>query len=104
MVMLYTGLRISDAVCLEREKLNGKRLLLRALKNQAPVYTILPQQALDALAAVTNANPEYFFWTGNGARQTAIKNWHDRLSSLFKAAGVKNARPHRFRDTFSVRL
>lgn len=43
MVMLYTGLRISDAVCLQREKLNGKRLLLRALKNQAPVYTILPK-------------------------------------------------------------
>ena len=64
------------------------------------------QQKLDAalhkeLLAVTNGNPRYVFWSGQGTAVSAVTNWQNDLRILMKAAGVyiPGNLSHRFRDT-----
>ena len=53
-------------------------------------------------------NKRYFFWTGNGKLESAVKYWQSRLRKLFDMAEVAKGDgfmvSHRFRDTFSVEL
>jgi integrase/recombinase XerD len=57
-----------------------------------------------ALNFCPNRNPEYFFWTGESKPTTAAGNQRKYLDRLFKIAGVRGGKPHRFRDTFAVEL
>jgi integrase len=47
-----------------------------------------------------------YFWSGNGERETAVKDWQGRIRKLFDLAGVDKGEnfmvSHRFRDTFAV--
>ena len=45
-----------------------------------------------------------FFYTGAGKISTATGNARRTFRKLFKLAKVQDAHPHRFRDTFAVRL
>lgn len=105
LVLLYSGLRISDAVQLRRDAVDFKtgKVLLRVMKTRAPLYTRLPEHALDALRAIPQESA-YFFWSGKAMLRTAISSASRTIYALGKAAGVEGARPHRFRDTFSVTL
>ena len=103
LLLLYSGLRISDAAMLERSRLQPDgRLLLRAIKNKVPVYVRLPQSAVDALHALPATSP-YFFWTGQSKRGTIVSSLSRTIYVLARMTGIA-AHPHRFRDTFAVRL
>ncbi len=104
MTMLYSGLRISDVATLERKRINLKDggLLLRMEKTGEPVYVKLRRPAVDALAVLPEDGP-FFFWSGQSARATAIGNMRRTIARVCANAGV-DGYPHRFRDTFAVRL
>jgi integrase/recombinase XerD len=107
LLLRYSGLRIQDAACLEVDKLNAEdELRLKTMKEGVPVFVPLPPQVARALReqAGLNANPRYFFWTGNGKRLSAVSSWERTLRTLFEAAGVKNGIAHRFRHTLVYEL
>ncbi len=105
MVMLYSGLRISDTVKLERKAVDLRtgKLLLRVMKTGTPLYCRLGRPATAALEALPCESAEHFFWNGESGLSTAIGNARRTISRALAAAKVEG-HPHRFRDTFSVRL
>jgi integrase len=103
--MRYSGLRLNDAVTLERARLTGNRLFLYQQKTGLPVYVPLPSHVVESLRKLENTNSRYFFWTGNGLHYRASNCWHASLQRLFKWAQLdKRAHPHMLRDTFAVEL
>lgn len=102
LVMLFSGIRISDAVFLKRERVKDGKLFLYTHKTQVPVWVPLPDEALDALAECGDG--EFYFTTGNGKVKTWTTEWEERLKKVFVLAGLPHAHSHMLRDTFSVRL
>ena len=107
-LMRYTGMRVSDAVTLTTDRLDGKRLFLYTQKTGVPVYTVLPDSVLDALEATPRITDTRYFWSGRGKRESVTCHWQMRLKKVFDLAKVSkgegNAISHRFRDTFAVEL
>jgi integrase len=113
-LMRWSGLRIRDAVTLERARLDGNKLLLYQAKTGIPVYVPLPPQVAELLRQVPEArkpNPRYFFWSGNGEPKTFVANWQRAYRRLFKVANLvapdgepKRCHCHMFRDTFAVEM
>jgi integrase len=97
-----TGLRIADAVALERDRVKRERLFLYTSKTGTPVWCPLPPDVVTALAALPGERR--LFWSGNGTLKSALESWRKRFVSLAELAGVKDAHFHRFRHTFSVNL
>lgn len=108
LLMRYSGMRISDAVTLNTDRLDGKKLFLYTQKTGVPVYTVLPDSVLKALEATPRTNEKNYFWSGDCHRESVAGLWEKRLKTLFESAGVSkgegNAISHRFRDTFAVEL
>ena len=103
LLMLHSGLRISDASMLKANSLNEERLFLRQEKTGEPVYVPLPPflvQELNVLPLFYG----YFFVSGSLRKETVANNWRRKLELVFEAANVAGAHPHRFRDTFAVNL
>jgi integrase/recombinase XerD len=104
----YTGMRVSDAVTLTTDRLDGKRLFLYTQKTGVPVYTVVPNPVLAALEATPRVTDTRYFWSGQGKRQTVIGDWQGRIKKVFDLAGISkglgNAVSHRLRDTFAVEL
>jgi integrase len=69
-----------------------------------PVLCPLPQVVLDALDDMDPVSERFFFWTGDSDTRSITGNWQRRFQKLFELANIKDAHPHRFRDTFSVEL
>ena len=113
-LMRWSGLRIRDAITLERHRLHGDSLLLYQAKTGTPVYVPLPPfvvEALENLPAGPKPNLRYFFWSGNGDPKSAVANWQRSYRRLFNLADirtpdgeVKRCHPHMFRDTFAVEM
>jgi len=104
LLLRYSGMRIGDTATCARDRLNGRRLLLYMHKTNEPVFVVLPEFVVQALASMVPASDRYFFWTGEGDRETAAGNWRRSLRKLFRLVGVTDGHPHRFRDTFAVDL
>jgi integrase/recombinase XerD len=114
LLMRWSGLRIRDAITLERHQLHGDSLLLYQAKTGTPVYVPLPSFVVDALNTLPpgpKPNPRYFFWSGNGLPKSAVANWQRCYRLLFHLADIKRAdgelkrcHPHMFRDTFAVEM
>jgi len=104
LMLRYSGMRIGDTATCPTGRLSGDRLFLYTQKRGVPVNVKLPPLAVEALKAMPPVNPEYFFWTGEGKKETASGNWRRSLRRLFALAGIKGGHPHRFRDTFAVEL
>ena len=114
LLMRWSGLRIRDAVTLERHRLNGDSLLLYQAKTGTPVYVPLPPHVVEALENIPHGpkpNPRYFFWSGNGDPKSAVADWQRSYRRLFKSADIRTAdgerkrcHPHMFRDTFAVEM
>lgn len=104
LLLLYSGLRLSDAALLRRDRLNlhSRKMLLRTEKTGAPVYLTLHADAVAALAALPAEGP-YFFWSGKGKKTSHFESCRRTFDRILKRAGV-NGHPHRFRDTFAVEL
>jgi hypothetical protein len=56
-----------------------------------PVYVPLPPFVVSALRELNELFPErpYYFWTGAGKFETAVKSWKRTLATVFERAGVK---------------
>ena len=108
LLMRYSGMRISDAVTLTTDRLDGRKLFLYTQKTGVPVYTILPDSVLKALEATPRVADTRYFWSGNGKREAVVCRWQMWIKEVFDLAGIKkgrsNAMSHRFRDTFAVEL
>ena len=112
--MRWSGLRIRDAVTLERTRLHGDSLLLYQAKTGTPVYVPLPSHLVEALRNVPagpKPNPRYFFWSGNGSPKSVVANWQRSYRRLFTRANnnrpdgsARRCHPHMFRDTFAVEM
>lgn len=102
LVLRYSGLRISDAVALKRERIQGDRLFLYQQKTGTPVYVPVPDFVIRALHAPPRR--EYVFWSGNGELKSAIEDWRRSFKSLAKLADVRKFHFHRLRDSFAVSL
>lgn len=114
MLMRWSGLRIRDALTLERTRLINDNLLLYQAKTGTPVYVPLPPQVAEALRTIPKGakpNPRYFFWSGNGLPKSAVADWQRSFRRIFKLAGLekpdgsaKRCFPHMLRDTFAVEM
>jgi integrase len=114
LLMRWSGLRIRDAVTLERTRLHRDSLLLCQAKTGTPVYVPLPSHLVEALRNVPagpKPNPRYFFWSGNGSPKSVVANWQRSNRQLFTLANInrpdgsaKRCHPHMFRDTFAVEM
>jgi len=114
LLMRWSGLRIRDAVTLERHRLQGDSLLLYQAKTGTPVYVPLPPfvvQALENVPPGPKPNPRYFFWSGNGMPKSVVADWQRSYRRLFKLVNLtqadgspKRCHPHMFRDTFAVEM
>jgi integrase len=113
-LLRWSGLRIRDAVTLERSRLIENKLLLYQAKTGTPVYVPLPPEVTELLRKVPDGlkpNPRYFFWSGNGDPKTFVANWQRSYRRLFKIADLRNpdgapkrSHCHMFRDTFAVEM
>ena len=104
LLLRYSGLRIRDAVTLERSRLSNGKLFLSTSKTGTIVNLPLHPDAVAALEAIPSNGTAYFFWTGQGKPKTRVANYQAYLSKLFKLAKVENGHAHRFRHTFAVSL
>jgi integrase len=108
LTLLSTGLRISDVVNLERSKVyldrNGvKRLRIRTEKTGVVVTLALPNATVKALNDLPAVSHELYFWKSGEERQftTACARARRVIARLGAIVGVKDAHPHRFRDTWA---
>jgi integrase/recombinase XerD len=108
LLMRYTGMRVSDAVTLTTDRLDGKKLFLYTQKTGTPVCTVLPDSVLQALEATPRVTTKNYFWSGHSKHESIAGLWEKRIKKLFELAEVSkgqgNAISHRFRDTFAVEL
>ncbi|MGC2210721.1 MAG: site-specific integrase [Candidatus Korobacteraceae bacterium] len=101
LTLRYTGLRIGDVVKLSRNQVQNERVLLHTQKTGAPVHLPLPQRLLDALKAIENDTP-YYFWTGTGGKGS-LNTWDRAFRKVLTLAGVKG-HAHMFRHTMAIEL
>lgn len=104
LLLRYSGMRIGDCATCPVDRLNGDRLFLYTQKTGVPVNVKLPAFVVEALTTVPKISGQYFFWTGEGRKETVAGNWRRTLRKVFTLAGIKGGHPHRFRDTFAVEL
>jgi integrase/recombinase XerD len=102
LILRYSGLRISDAVALTRDRIVDGKLFLYTQKTGTPVYVPLPKKVTEALAGT--GGEKYFFWSGNGKLKSATEDWRRSLLALAELANVEEPSFHRLRDTFAVEL
>jgi len=118
LVMRHAGLRISDATTLNDKQLvkrqSGKGWAFRVYqqKTEEWVYVPIPdfvEQELGELQVKGRRDGRnYWFWTCEGAIDTAVTNWRERVTRLLALAEREQkflhaATPHTFRHTFSIR-
>jgi site-specific recombinase XerD len=102
-VLLHSGLRIIDAAQLRPEKIIDGKVFLYTQKTGTVVRCPLPPDVLRALAELPLVGG--FFFAVESANPVSIAEYYrQKLVRAAKKAGVVNAHPHRFRDTFAVRL
>ncbi len=102
LALRYTGLRIGDAVGLRKQHLTGDKLMLRTQKSGTPVFIPVPPAVVEALKKVENGS-DFFFWTGNGLRKSAVADWQRAFRTLFELADI-SGHAHMFRHSFATEL
>jgi integrase/recombinase XerD len=102
-LLLYSGLRIGDAVQLRRDSISEGKLLIRTQKTGTDVTLLLPKSVLERLQSVKCESEDYFFWSGTSKLKSAVGDWQRSLKRFFRFAGVAG-HAHRFRHTFAKRL
>jgi integrase len=114
-VLLHSGLRIIDAAQLRPEKIIEGKLFLYTQKTGVPVYIPLPPDLLADLSTLPLVGGFYFAIQSASPRSIA-EHYRQKLNKAAIDAGLgkkkvpgsprgKNTvHPHRFRDTFAVRL
>lgn len=88
LLMRYSGLRISDAVTLTKDRIKNGNLFLYQAKTDEPVWVPLPEIVLKALEEIAEPGRPYHFWTGTSKFRHAPTKWQERLQKLFVIAGI----------------
>lgn len=111
-LMRWSGLRISDALVVAKERIAGNRFTLRTVKNGTKLTVILPDHVVAALRALPERltiDPRYFFWSGKSEIKSLTGQWQRKLGRLNKYLSMVDyeGRPlqfhsHQLRDTFAV--
>ena len=111
-LMRWSGLRISDALTVAKNRIIGNRFTLRTVKNGTKLTVILPDHvvaALNALPQRPTIDPRYFFWSGKSEVKSLTGQWQRKLSRLNRYVSMLDyeGRPlqfhsHQLRDTFAV--
>ena len=104
LLLLYSGLRISDVVSLSGDRFKENRLFLYTAKTGVPVNVILPDFVVSAVEATPRVSGARLFWSGLGKLDSVVRSWQTRLRRIFELAKVPKGHAHRFRDTFAVEL
>jgi integrase len=103
-LLLYSGLRIRDAVTIEFDRFDEDgRIMLYTQKTGQPVFVPVPQDVVTDVISLRREGNRWPFWPGDGNPKSAVGDWQRSLRTLFKLAGVKG-HAHMFRDTIAVRL
>ena len=100
-----SGLRKSDAIALKWENLNGHISIVAQKNGKRVRLPILPElkAQLDAERERRNPKPNDFVLLNPATQRPFIPNTcYEHILKLGKAAGVDNAYPHRFRDSFAA--
>jgi integrase/recombinase XerD len=103
LLMRYTGLRVRDAVTLRRDTIHGSRLFLRTAKTGVDVFCPLPQQVVEALAALPPKG-QWYFWNGRSKPKSIVGVFQKSLAKVFVAGGVQRGHPHLLRHTLATDL
>lgn len=102
--MLGTGLRIGDAVTIDKNKFveskDGWMVELRTAKTGTKVACPVKTDLVKAIVKLDGPHP---FWSGKSDLEDITKNWRKIFSRVFKSAGLIG-HPHQFRHTFAKRL
>lgn len=104
MLLMYTGLRISDAATFSPDKLQGNNAFLFMHKTDEPVFTWIPDELVDRLKKTPLHRGKYYFMGPVTERkETAADMWRRKLDQVFETTGPWkiNPTPHRFRHTFA---
>lgn len=106
-LMVYTGLRISDATFFDLKRLKGNQVFLRATKNGGDVFAYIPDWLRDRLVARGKQHGRRPFIVGRSERLETVTNvWRRRIAKAFEGSGPfeEPPTPHRFRHTFARML
>lgn len=105
LLMRFYGLRISDVATLERKRVKGSQIAVRAIKNGRWLWMPLYPEIAEALERVPPSGDErYYFWSALGKREIHINNTIMSLKAVYDASGVTHASSHRFRHTLAMQL
>jgi integrase len=102
--MTHTGLRISDVVLFDLDRLDGNEVFLRAKKNGGEVFVWIPNWLRDRLQARAKQVGKEPFKISSSQRLDGMTDiWRQRLAKVFELAdiGTEKGTPHRFRHTFA---
>jgi integrase len=103
-LLLFSGLRIRDAVTIEFSRFNDEgKLLLYTQKTGQPVFLPLPADVVKEVLELKKVGDKYPFWSGACNPKSAVGDWQRSLRRVFKLAGLKG-HAHMFRDTMAVWL
>jgi integrase len=104
MLMIETGLAITDAANFDMERVNQKtqECRVRRTKNGNPVYTYITDELMGRLRKLTAERGPQPFITQSRDPEQAGDAWRERLNKVFFEAGPFpfKATPHIFRHTF----
>ena len=107
LLLRYTALRIADVALLSRNRVQDGQVNVRTMKTGQcvwlPVHPEL-QAALNVLPMPRGGDAGYFFWSGNGAKDSMVRAAERTLTAVFAAADVAHAHAHRFRHTLATEL
>ena len=104
----WTGLRRSDAIALTWGEIDWQAAEINRLtqKRKKRVLLPIPQELLFALEAERDRRQpdlqDRVLLNPGTHKPLSAKRIYERVKALGRRAGVPNAHPHRFRDTFAV--
>ena len=114
-VLLHSGLRIVDVATLRPDRIQDGKLFLYQQKTGVPVWVPLPPDLVADIETLKPVGGLYFATESDNAASIA-EYYRQKLLKAAIAAGLMQKRkkgdprrknpvhPHRFRDTFAVRL
>ncbi len=106
LLLRFSGIRISDAAVLARERLQLDKLSLRTIKTSSRVWCPLPPKAVQALQESPSDDARYFFWNGRCEPTSAVKIWERTFQRVFELAEIPEHKAfvHNFRQHAGSRI